>query len=59
MLNRIGILPRETVVKSRRYAIVGIFVVAAILTPPDVVSQCLLAIPMLLLFEMSILFMKK
>ncbi len=59
LLNRLGILSRATVVKSRRYAIIGIFVVAAILTPPDIVSQCLLAIPMWGLFELSILFMKK
>ncbi len=59
LLNRLGILSRNLVVKSRRYAIVIIFVVAAILTPPDIVSQCLLALPLLALFEISILFMKK
>lgn len=59
LLNRLGILPRALVVKSRRYAIVGIFVISAILTPPDIVSQCMLALPMLALFEISILFMKK
>ena len=59
LLNRLGILPRTIVTKMRRYAIVGIFVLAAILTPPDIVSQCLLALPMWALFELSILFMKK
>lgn len=59
LLNRLGILPRKVVTRARRYAIVGIFVVAAILTPPDIVSQTLLAIPMWGLFELSILFMKK
>ncbi|MDR1337603.1 MAG: twin-arginine translocase subunit TatC [Rickettsiales bacterium] len=59
LLNRAGILPRAAAVRARRYAIVAIFIVAAILTPPDVVSQCLLAIPMWGLFELSILFMKK
>lgn len=39
----------------RGYAIVGIFVIAAVITPPDVVSQLLLAIPMLLLYEAGIL----
>ncbi len=58
-LNRIGILSKESVIKSRRYVIVFIFVFAAMLTPPDVVSQILLAVPMLLLFEISILFMKR
>lgn len=58
-LNRIGLLSKESVVKSRRYVIIGIFIFAAMLTPPDVVSQILLALPMLLLFEISILFMRK
>lgn len=59
MLNRIGILSREQVIKMRRYVIVLIVVVAAILTPPDVVSQILLALPMWALFELSILFMRE
>lgn len=59
MMNRIGVLKRESAVKMRRYAIVFIIIVAAILTPPDVVSQILLAVPMWLLFEISILFMRR
>ncbi len=59
LLNRIGVLPRSRVVKMRRYAIVIIVVIAAVLTPPDVVSQILLALPMLALFELSILFMRR
>ena len=59
LLNRIGFLKRELVLKMRRYAIVFIVIIAAILTPPDVVSQILLAVPMWLLFEISILFMRK
>lgn len=58
VLNRIGLLSRAAVVKARRYAIVGIFIIAAILTPPDVVSQILLALPLWALFEISILFMR-
>ena len=58
MLNRLGILPRATAVKMRRYAVIFIVIMAAILTPPDVVSQILLAVPMWLLFEVSILFMR-
>lgn len=57
-LNRVGVLSKNTVIKSRRYVIIGVFVLAAMLTPPDIVSQVLLAIPMLLLFEVSILFMR-
>lgn len=59
LLNKIGILSKEMAVKSRRYIIVGIFIMAAVLTPPDIVSQILLAVPMLLLYEISLLFMKK
>ncbi len=58
LLNRVGILSRERAVKMRRYAIVLIVVVAAVLTPPDVVSQILLALPMWGLFEISLLFMR-
>lgn len=58
LLNRVGILPRARAVKMRRYAIVLIVVVAAVLTPPDVVSQILLALPMWGLFELSLLFMR-
>ncbi len=59
LLNRIGILSRGRVVAARRYAIVGIVIMAAVLTPPDVVSQILLALPMWALFEVSILFMRR
>jgi sec-independent protein translocase protein TatC len=59
LLNRAGILGRKSVIKMRRYAIVFIVIVAAILTPPDIVSQILLALPMWALFECSILFMHK
>ncbi|MBO4583277.1 MAG: twin-arginine translocase subunit TatC [Alphaproteobacteria bacterium] len=59
LLNRAGVLPRVRVVAMRRYAIIFIVIAAAILTPPDIVSQILLAVPMLALFEVSILFMKK
>lgn len=59
LLNRIGVLKKSLVLKMRRYAIVFIVVVAAVLTPPDVVSQVMLAVPMWMLFEGSILFMRK
>lgn len=59
LLNRIGVLARSRVVAMRRYAIVFLTVIAAVLTPPDVVSQILLAVPMYMLFEISILFMRR
>jgi sec-independent protein translocase protein TatC len=59
LLNRAGLVTREQFAKSRRFVIVGIFIVAAIVTPPDVVSQLILAIPMMGLFEGSLLLMRK
>jgi sec-independent protein translocase protein TatC len=59
LLNRIGVLGRTRVLKMRRYAVVFIIIAAAVLTPPDVVSQVLLALPMWALFEVSILFMRR
>ncbi|CAA9209010.1 MAG: Twin-arginine translocation protein TatC [uncultured Craurococcus sp.] len=55
LLCRVGILSVETLRKGRRYAIVGMFVFAAIITPPDVISQIGLAVPMIGLYEISIL----
>lgn len=53
-LARLGIITAKLMRKCRKYAIVIIFILAAILTPPDVVSQLLMAAPMLLLYEFSI-----
>lgn len=55
ILARMGVVTIEQLTKVRPYFIVGAFVVAAIVTPPDVISQLLLAIPMCLLFEVGIL----
>lgn len=54
LLARVGILDANDLVEKRRYAVVGVFVVAAVLTPPDIISQVSLAVPMLLLYEISI-----
>ena len=53
-LARMGLVTAAAMRKVRRYAILVIFIVAAILTPPDVVSQLLMACPMLILYEVSI-----
>lgn len=58
LLNRAGIVERAQLAKARRYVIVGIVTVAAIITPPDVFSQILLAVPLFLLFEGSLLLMR-
>jgi sec-independent protein translocase protein TatC len=55
LLTRIGLLSSAKLSQFRRYAVVLIFIAAAILTPPDVISMLSLAIPMLLLYELSIL----
>jgi sec-independent protein translocase protein TatC len=55
LLARAGIVNSEGLAKKRRYAIVGVFVFAAIITPPDVISQIGLAIPILILYEISII----
>ncbi|QZP07986.1 twin-arginine translocase subunit TatC [Caenibius sp. WL] len=57
LLNRAGIVTRDQLAVARRYVIVVIFIVAAVITPPDVISQLMLAIPLILLFEGSMLFM--
>lgn len=58
LLGRVGIITAGQLAKGRRYAIVGVFVVAGVLTPPDVLSQFALAIPVLLLYEISIWLVK-
>ena len=54
LLERAGIVTRNQLKSGRRYAIVVAFVIAAILTPPDIVSQLLLAIPLVVLYEVSL-----
>ncbi len=53
-LSRLGLLSPTWLRERRRYVIVIIFIIAAFLTPPDAVTQIMLAVPMLLLFELSI-----
>lgn len=55
LLARVGILTAKDLAEKRRYAIVGVFIFAAVVTPPDIVSQCSLAVPMLILYEASII----
>jgi sec-independent protein translocase protein TatC len=59
LLVHVGFLKVEKLVSFRRYAIVLIFLVAAIITPPDVLSQVALAVPLVLLYEISILICKR
>jgi sec-independent protein translocase protein TatC len=57
LLNRAGIVTRKQLTGMRRYMIVAAFALAAILTPPDVVSQLMLGIPLVLLYESSLVIM--
>ncbi len=54
LLGLAGIISSELMVKGRRYAIVAVVAVAAVVTPPDPISQLMLAVPMCLLYEISI-----
>lgn len=58
LLNIAGIVTRAQLIRARRYMIVLAFVIAAVATPPDVISQLMLAIPLVLLFEGSLLVMR-
>lgn len=55
LLIKFGILKLQTATKIRKYIFVGCFIVAAIVTPPDVLSQTMLALPLYLLYELGIL----
>lgn len=54
VLSAIGLLKPKAMVAARRYVIVVFFILGAAITPPDVMSQCMVAIPMILLYELSI-----
>ena len=55
LLGRAGLITARAMREKRRYAIVAAFIFAAVLTPPDVLSQVSLAVPTILLYEISIL----
>jgi sec-independent protein translocase protein TatC len=54
LLARTGVLTAQSLVNGRRYAIVAIFAVSALLTPPDAISMIIMALPTVLLYEASI-----
>jgi sec-independent protein translocase protein TatC len=55
LLERAGLVTRKQLIAGRRYAILIAFVISAVATPPDVISQFMLAVPLILLYEMSLI----
>jgi len=55
LLIKTGLASRQSLIEKRPYVIVGAFVLGMLLTPPDVISQVLLAVPIWLLFELGLL----
>jgi sec-independent protein translocase protein TatC len=58
LMGRAGLVSAQTLAQKRKYAIIATFAIAAFLTPPDVISQIGLAIPILALYEISILLVR-
>ena len=56
LATKIGLTNAQGLKKKRKYAILFAFILAAIVTPPDVISQVLLAVPIIVLYELSIFF---
>jgi sec-independent protein translocase protein TatC len=54
LLGQIGILSYDQLKNGRKFAVVGVFIVAAVLTPPDPISQISMAVPLMLLYEVSV-----
>ena len=55
VLTQLGLIKVEWMAKARKFVIVAIFFIAAVITPPDIVSQIMVAFPMIGLYELSIL----
>ncbi|MDF2524848.1 MAG: tatC [Clostridiales bacterium] len=58
LLSQLGLLKSEWLTKGRKVIIVAIFVIGAVITPPDIISQILVSVPMLFLFEISVILCK-
>jgi sec-independent protein translocase protein TatC len=55
LLERAGLVTRDQLKRGRRYAILVAFIIAAVATPPDVLSQFMLAVPLIVLYELSLI----
>jgi sec-independent protein translocase protein TatC len=58
LLGRAGLITADQLAAKRKYMIIGAFVIAAFLTPPDVISQILLGLPIIVLYELSIILIR-
>ncbi|PCI57091.1 MAG: twin-arginine translocase subunit TatC [Alphaproteobacteria bacterium] len=58
LLGRVGLVSAEFLMRQRKYAVIATFILAAFLTPPDMISQVMLAVPLLGLYELSIILIK-
>jgi sec-independent protein translocase protein TatC len=58
-LTRVGLVTPEWLKKYRKYALVIVLIISAIITPPDIASQVIVSIPVLILYEISILIAKR
>ena len=59
LLTKVGVLDPEFLIKYRKHAIVGILILSAIITPPDIISQVIVSIPIFILYEIGILIAKR
>jgi len=58
IFNKLGLINYKTLVEARRFSILGIFIISAILTPPDPFSQIMFVVPLIILYEISILILR-
>lgn len=59
LMGRAGLITADWLARQRKYALILTFIVAAFLTPPDIISQILLALPIMGLYELSILLIRR
>jgi sec-independent protein translocase protein TatC len=59
LMTKIGVLSPEFLIKYRKHSIVGILILSAIITPPDIISQIIVSIPIFVLYEIGILISKR
>ena len=59
IMGKIGLVSSGFLKKYRKHSIVGVLILAAIITPPDIISQVIVSIPILLLYEIGILVVKR